>query len=166
MEKGDRIKTTVGLSLTDKRDFLEGEIISIDKVKCFDGSEFERIYVKLDDGRVLPCLKEEFEVIGQSNMVETNVLDLKFYSKDLGKNITIRQFFFELMEKLWLQQECFNSKRPFGNSSWDSDLIVCLIKNNLIKGELDEDEYINKYDNKEVDEFVISKILKPLFGIS
>jgi len=71
MIKGDRIKTTVGLSLTDKMNFLEGEIISIDKVKCFVGSELEMVMIKLDDGRVLPCLKEELEVIRQSNLVET-----------------------------------------------------------------------------------------------
>ncbi len=61
MNKGDRIKTTIGLGITDKRDFLEGKILSIDNQKCFDGSEFERIMLKLDDGRILPCIREELE---------------------------------------------------------------------------------------------------------
>jgi hypothetical protein len=61
MNKEDRIKTTIGLGITDKRDFLEGKILSIDNQKCFDGSEFERIMIKLDDGRILPCIREELE---------------------------------------------------------------------------------------------------------
>jgi hypothetical protein len=40
---------------------LEGKILSIHNQKCFDGSEFERIMIKLDDGRILPCIREELE---------------------------------------------------------------------------------------------------------
>ena len=98
--------------------------------------------------------------------MEINVLDLKFKSNDLGKKVTIRQFFFELMKTLWIEQDDFSGKRPFGNSGWDWDLISCLVKNKLIKGKLDEDGYLEDYDNEEVDNFVISQILKPLFGVS
>jgi len=63
MKKGDRIKTTVGLSIIDEKEFLEGKILSIDNQKCLDGSVFERITIKLDDGRILPCIREELEVI-------------------------------------------------------------------------------------------------------
>jgi len=98
--------------------------------------------------------------------METNVLDLKFKSEDLGKKVTIRQFFFELMKIFWYDPEGFSGKRPFGNSGWDSDLIICLVKNKLIKGKLDEDGYLEDYSNKECDQFVMSKILKPLFGVS
>jgi len=98
--------------------------------------------------------------------MKSNVLDLKFKSMDLRKIVTIRQFFYELMKKLWIEQDNFNGKRPFGNSSWDADLIVCLVKNKLIKGKIDVDGYLEDYDNNELDKFVTSKILKPLFGIS
>jgi hypothetical protein len=63
MKKEDRIKTIVGLSITNERNFLEGKILSIDNQKCLDGSEFEKIMVKLDDGRILPCIREEIELI-------------------------------------------------------------------------------------------------------
>jgi len=63
MKKGDRIKTIVGLSITDEREFLIGKILSIDKQRCLDDSEFEKIMIKLDDGRTLPCIREELEVI-------------------------------------------------------------------------------------------------------
>lgn len=94
-----------------------------------------------------------------------NILDLEFKSQDLNKIITIRSFFYLLMEKLWLEQDCFDGKRPFGNSSWDGDLIKCLIENKLVKGSFDKYGYIDEYDLKEVNKFVIDKILKPLFGI-
>jgi hypothetical protein len=63
MKKEDKIKTTVGLSLTDDRDLLEGKIISIEEQKCLDGGVFEKIMIKLDDGRILPCIREELEII-------------------------------------------------------------------------------------------------------
>jgi len=68
MKKEDRIKTTVGLSITDERNFLEGKIFSIDGQKCLDGSVFEKITIKLDDGRILPCIREELELINTNRI--------------------------------------------------------------------------------------------------
>jgi hypothetical protein len=91
-------------------------------------------------------------------------LDLEFESGDLNKTVTIRDFFYELLKKLWIEREGFSGKRPFGNSSWDEDLIKCLIQNNLIVGEIDEDGYLNKYDSNEVEKIVLEKIIKPIFN--
>jgi hypothetical protein len=93
------------------------------------------------------------------------VLDLKFYSNDLYKDVTIREYFYCIMKSLWEQQEYFSGKRPLGNSDWDGDLIKCLIQNKLIKGKIDKDGYIDKYSYKELNNFVIDKIFKPLFGV-
>jgi len=93
------------------------------------------------------------------------VLDLKFYSNDLYKEVTIREYFYHLMKTLWEEQENFSGKRPLGNSDWDGDLIKCLIQNKLIKGTIDEDGYIDDYDYKEINKFVINKIFKTLFGV-
>lgn len=82
-------------------------------------------------------------------MSNKEILKLKFYSKDLDREITIKDFFKKLLIKLLQEQEMFSSKRPFGNSDWDADLIVCLIKNNIIDGKLDEDDYIEDYDWKQ-----------------
>ena len=84
-------------------------------------------------------------------MKSKEILSLKFYSNDLDREITIKDFFKELLARLLKEQEMFDSKRPFGNSDWDSDLIVCLIKNNVIYGKLDEDGYIEDYDWKHYD---------------
>jgi len=92
------------------------------------------------------------------------VLDLKFYSNDLYKEVTIREYFYCLMKTFWEEQENFSGKRPLGNSDWTIDLVECLIENKLVKGKK------NKYDEwdfewKDVDKFVINEIFKPLFGV-
>ncbi len=94
--------------------------------------------------------------------MEANILDLKFESSDLEKEVTIREFFYHLLEALWIEKESFNSKRPFGNSDWDIDLIKCLIVNNFIEGEIDKEGYLVKYNRKKVQLFVIKTILKPM----
>jgi len=93
-----------------------------------------------------------------------NVLDLKFYSNDLNKEITIRHFFYELMKTLWIQKESFNSKRPFDMSGWEYDVIICLVENGLVRGVV-VDDCLTSYSREDVDNFVVHKILKPLFGI-
>ena len=94
-------------------------------------------------------------------MDSKKILKLKFYSNDLRKEITIKGFFKELLKTLFKEQEMFDSKRPFGNSDWDCDLIVCLIKNNVIYGKLDEDGYIDDYDWKHYD-IVLEMLIKSL----
>jgi len=95
--------------------------------------------------------------------MEQSILDLKFKSEDLGKTVTIREFFFQLLKTLWIEKEEFSGSNPFGNSGWDGDLIKCLIKNKLIKGTLD-DGFLDEYDEKEVDKFVLDNIIKPIFN--
>lgn len=92
---------------------------------------------------------------------EKEILKLKFYSNDLHREITIKGFFKELLKKLLKEKEMFSSKRPFGNSDWDGDLIICLIKNNIINGKIDEDGYIEDYDWKHYD-IVLEMLIKSL----
>lgn len=63
MKPQDRIRTTAWLNAMSENDYLYGNINQIIKEKCFDDSIFEKIYIKFDDGRVLPCIREELEVI-------------------------------------------------------------------------------------------------------
>lgn len=67
-------------------------------------------------------------------MTNKEILELEFESTDLGRKITIRDFFKELLTTLFKEGECFSGKRPFGNSGWDYDLCVCLAKNGVIEG--------------------------------
>jgi hypothetical protein len=63
MKIGNKIKTTAWLDILNENDYLEGKVHQIINQKCLDGSVFEKIYVKFDDGRTLPCIREELEVI-------------------------------------------------------------------------------------------------------
>lgn len=61
MEIGDKVKTRAWVKITDDEDYLHGKIHDINNQKCIDGSVFEKIMVKFNDDRILPCIREEFE---------------------------------------------------------------------------------------------------------
>lgn len=92
------------------------------------------------------------------------ILDLKFESGDLGKEVTIREFFHQLIRTLWIEGEGFSGKRPFGNSGWDIDLITCLITHKVIPGTLDDDGYIKEYNSIETDKFILNVVIKQIFS--
>ena len=70
-------------------------------------------------------------------------LDVRFDS-DAGSQITIREYFRELLTTLWEEKEGFSGKRPFGNSGWEYEVHIALAK----AGFVDLGEY-----NEETDEF-------------
>lgn len=63
-------------------------------------------------------------------------LDVKFQS-DLGE-VTFREYFHKLLQKLWVENEGFSGKRPFGDSGWSWDLFRGLVANGLVAGSFDE----------------------------
>lgn len=84
-----------------------------------------------------------------------DVLKLEVLYSDLGnKGITIKEYLKTLLLTLWAERESFSGKRPFGNSGWEYDLYIPLIKAGAISGELDEDDCIN-----EVDEIAAAKVI-------
>lgn len=91
-------------------------------------------------------------------------LDVRFDS-DAGEQITIRDFLRKLLEKLWLEKEGFNSKRPYGNGGWEFELAAALIKNSYIKGKLDEEGYVDTVDWKELDTYVTKLIRAMCHGV-
>lgn len=98
------------------------------------------------------------------------ILQLNVVRHDLNTEVTIRQYFYDLLSALWVQGENFSSKRPFGNSGWDYGVYVTLIREGLISGKIAADEdggnpYVDEINEVEARNFVINNILKPLFGI-
>lgn len=65
---------------------------------------------------------------------------------------TVRDYLHVLLHTLWEQKHAFNSKRPFGNSFWESTMVVPLIRAGYIKGELDKDGYLKS--EEDADEFI------------
>lgn len=96
-------------------------------------------------------------------------LDVVFYDNiSLNREVTVREFFREMLSKLWYDPEGFSGKRPFGNSCWYYPVIYALVEAGAIGGSVDRDEdgYIqdSKFDSKESDKFVQSLIAKLCAG--
>lgn len=60
--------------------------------------------------------------------------------------VVVRDYLVLLLGEVWNHGECFNGKSPFGNSCWESDLYIPLVKSGMITGEIDEDGYLVDYD--------------------
>jgi len=93
------------------------------------------------------------------------ILDTEFESNDLGIG-SIRTYLHRLLTALWNQGEGFSSKRPFGNSSWEYDLIEGIAKTGYIPYEEDEDGCIilNAANRMEAEQLVFDLIDYIFFG--
>lgn len=80
--------------------------------------------------------------------------------------VTVREYFELLLESLWREADDFSGKRPFGSSGWQWDIYRELIEAGFIEGTLDEDGYIDKFDESAAEQFVIRQIIRPLCGTS
>ena len=86
------------------------------------------------------------------------VLDLPMPAGNDAKAVTIRDYLIKILTLVWQDQECFDGKRPFGNSGWDYDLYGPLIEAGLITGRLDEDGFIEDVDTEAGDKLVLTAI--------
>ena len=89
-------------------------------------------------------------------------LEIRFDS-DAGDNLTIHDYLRILLEKVWTEGECFNGKRPFGNSGWDFDLYAPLVKAGFIDGKLYEDGRIEHLANPQVAKAYVHDLIKAAF---
>jgi hypothetical protein len=94
-----------------------------------------------------------------------SALEIRFNS-DAGKNITIRDYLYMLLNKLWIEEEGFNGKRPFGNSGWKIDLPTQLAKHGFINGKLVDAEYDEwEYNEGEAKVYVQALIMAVFYGL-
>lgn len=67
----------------------------------------------------------------------------------------IRGYLKALMLTLWEEKEGFSGKRPFGNSSWDGDLEIALVRAGYVKGAFSSDgDYLDECDTEMVDKLI------------
>lgn len=90
-------------------------------------------------------------------------LEVRIKESDAGNNITIRDYLYKLLKTLWDEQEGFNGKRPFGNSSWERELYKPLIEAGCIEGTIDEDGYIDRLDHKAAEAYVHRLIISAMY---
>lgn len=65
----------------------------------------------------------------------------------LGDAGTVREFFLNCMRDLWVEEEGFDGKRPYGNSGWTYDIAKSLVIAGIVDGKLDEDGYLDSVED-------------------
>ena len=88
---------------------------------------------------------------------EMSILDVKMEDNDASAK-DIRGYFHALLKAVWQEGECFCGKRPFGNSGWEYDLYEALVKAGKVKGDIDDDGYLNECDTKTADKIIFDAI--------
>ena len=106
---------------------------------------------------VYKALQRFFSEVGHSHP------NLKIENDDFEDDLTIGGYFELLLSTLFQETECFNGKRPFGNSGWEYDLYKPLIKAGAMPGTIDEDGYIDECDNAAGD-LVVFNLIAACFG--
>lgn len=85
---------------------------------------------------------------GGRTMTPRELLDLPLPQNDAGAT-TIRGYLVTLLSAVWEQEQGFNGKRPFGNSGWQTDVYIPMMRAGLISGRMDEDDYyVMEMDNR------------------
>jgi hypothetical protein len=85
------------------------------------------------------------------------VLDTPLGENDAQAD-TIRNYLIILLQELWIREEEFSGKRPFGNGGWKYDIAAALISEGLLYGKLDIDGYVEDYDEDSFNEFMLDAI--------
>ena len=90
-------------------------------------------------------------------MTNQEILALPMRENDANAK-TIRDYLKAIVRTVWIEDECFSGKRPFGNSCWKSDVEITLIEVGVITGIIDEDGCIEDCDSKAADRIILAAI--------
>ena len=71
---------------------------------------------------------------------------------------TIRDYLISLVAEVWSEGEGFSGKRPFGDSGWEYEIYVALLKAGMVDGELDEDGYVEEVDEPAANKLIADAI--------
>jgi len=74
------------------------------------------------------------------------ILDHSFFCEDLAQEVTVRDYFKALLATLWVEEEGFSGKRPFGNSGWKQDIARELVRLKKVGGTIGMDGDLLDYD--------------------
>lgn len=92
-------------------------------------------------------------------VASSDLLCLKFDSQELGRTVTLKQYFILLAQTVWDEAEGFSGKRPWGNSSWQYEVYAAMIRNGF-KGKLDEDGSVEEIDTRAADETIFAAMAR------
>lgn len=90
-----------------------------------------------------------------AELTPQQVLDLPMGEND-AKASTICGYFVALLVEVLRDGEWFSGKQPFGNSGWEGELYVALVRAGVVDGRIDEDGYLDWCDSGAADEVLIA----------
>ena len=70
-----------------------------------------------------------------------NIQHIEIQEND-AKAKKIKEYLKKLLLGVWIKEESFNGKRPFGNSGWKYEVYVALARAKVISADMDDDNYI------------------------
>jgi hypothetical protein len=111
-------------------------------------------------GRVCQVrLRQRKDCIQVKTPTSEEILSLQFYCDDLDRTLTVREWFMEMVKRLWIEDEGFSGKRPFGNSGWRFDPAIAMVKAGWLAGSFSVQygrdgkvhEYLEEFDDDVYD---------------
>lgn len=82
-----------------------------------------------------------------------DILDVEMQPNDANAK-TIRGYLKALVQVVWEQEEGFSGKRPFGNSGWQYDLALALVRAGKVEGKIDSNGCLIECDDAAVNEAI------------
>lgn len=87
---------------------------------------------------------------------------MKILDVPMGPNdadaATVRDYLLALLTEVWVRDEGFSGKRPFGNSGWKYEVYTALVKAEIIAGKLDHEGLIEECASAEADALILKAI--------
>lgn len=113
-------------------------------------------------------MDDDREPIGQDSA--EHILNLRMEPPDgrpLNEVYTIRDYLHGLLRLLWAEGEGFSPKRPYGDSGWQLDLHLALVKHGMLEGVIDEDGCLESLSHEERDrgDEIIADVIDYMCGV-
>lgn len=89
---------------------------------------------------------------------DMRLLDFKFQSGDLDKEVTVAEWLRAILRALVIEGEVFSAKRPLDNDGWHCDLQVALVKSGAIDGQVDEYDYLEWVNHGQYEDLLLAAI--------
>ena len=75
-----------------------------------------------------------------------------------AEETTVHDYLKLLLKELWREGECFSGKRPFGDSGWEYDLYIPLVRAGVVVGEFDYEGDLDSFDIAAANKLVLELI--------
>lgn len=90
-------------------------------------------------------------------MNHKDYVNIPMKENDAGAK-TIGEYLEKLLLTLWVEEEGFSGKRPFGNSGWKYDVYSALVSADVVFGKFDEEGYLEDVDSISADRIIVETI--------